>query len=1113
MLFFGFGHLSAQVTTSSMAGVVKDSKGETLIGATVQAVHTPSGTSYGVVTNENGRFVINNMRIGGPYKVTVSYVGYKTFELALPSLKLGETSKLDLQLAEDAMALDAVEVVYQRNALINNGKTGSSTNISNTTLNALPTLNRSLEDFTRLNPNVRGGGGQNALSFAGMDNRFNNLTIDGSVFNNSFGLQALPGSQTNSTPISLDAVEQIQINLAPYDVKQGGFAGAGINAVTRSGTNDVSGSVFFNNRGNNFVGKKDYFGNKTSQSTTSFSVNQVGFRVGGPLIKNKLFFFVNGEMENRVDPGTTFFAEKSDGSNKGLATTTRVKEQDLIDVANILKSKYNYDPGAWENYNLATKSYKGLVRLDYNLSKNHKINVRFNTLKSQRDVPISSSGGFNGRRDNAFGMVYSTSNYVIHNDIYSGIAELNSTLSSKMANKLIVGYTANRDYREELTPKAFPTVDILEGGRNYITFGSEPFTPNNKLNSDTYQFIDQLTYSMGKHTLGAGVSYERFKFENVFTPTVNGQYVFNSLSDFKKAVNGDSVMYNRYVLQYSVKPDRSPWSSVVSVNQIGAYLQDEWDIKDNFRLTLGVRVDVPIFDKLDRNVYYNPQIDTTGAIATGFQKPVDTDGKFTTEKVLLSTYDLPKANPNFSPRIGFNWDPFSNKSTQIRGGIGLFSGRPAFVWLANQAGNNGMLSGQINDISNTSNADKTKWTVINTKKYPFTENVEAYEPSTVTRPAKSYNIAATDPGFRFPQVLRTSLAIDQKLPGGFVATLEGMYSNTINDMFYYQANLKAPTKTFAGADNRPRYDNTKYVSYVTDATVLSNTGKSYGYFITAKLEKTPSKGLGAMIAYTFGTAKDMISAGSIAFSSWRDNLSVNGNNYVDLAYSNNDQRHRAVGAITYRFEYPIIQSKFLGATQVSLLAESYNQGRYSFTYSGDMNGDGVAGNDLIYVPKDQSEMNFEEFKGKKANGTEIIFTVDDQKKAFDAFINQNDYLKERRGKYAERNGGIFPFVSRFDFNFVQELRPVIKGKTHTIQLRADIFNIGNLFNNKWGVGYRTNTSAPLTYSKVDANGTPIYKMTLVKDSNGDDSINYSTFTRTVNLQDLWQAQLGIRYTF
>ncbi len=1103
----------SQVTTSSMSGVVKDAKGEALVGATVIAVHTPSGTQYGTASNADGRFSILNMRIGGPYKISVSYLGFKTYEGENAFLKLGESSKFNMTLVEEATAIDQVEVVYRKNALINNSKTGSSTNVSNATLNALPTLNRSLEDFTRLNPNVRGGGGQNALSFAGMDNRFNNLTIDGSVFNNSFGLQALPGSQTNSTPISLDAVEQIQINLAPYDVKQGGFAGAGINAVTRSGTNEFSGSAFFNNRNNNLIGKKDFFGNTTAASTTAFGVNQGGFRLGGPIIKNKLFFFINAELENRVSPGTTFFAEKKDGSNKGLPSTTRVKEQDLEDVANILKSKYGYDAGAWDNYDLITKSQKALARFDYNISQNHKMSVRFNALKSQNDVPMSSSGGFNGRNGNAFGMNFQTSNYTIHNDIYSGVAELNSIFGSKLSNKLIVGYTANRDYREELTPKPFPTVDILEGGRNYMSFGSEPFTPNNKLNTDTYQAIDQVTYSLGRHTLGAGVSFERFKFENVFTPTVNGQFAFNSLADFKKAVNGDSIMYNRYVLSYSVKPDRSAWSSQVSVNQVGAYLQDEWDLTDNFRLTIGARIDVPMFDALDKNVYFNPQIDTTGAVAGGFRRPTTFDAAGGGDKVLLSTYNLPKANANFSPRIGFNWDPFSNKSTQIRGGIGLFSGRPAFVWLANQAGNNGMLSGQINDISNTTNADKTKWVVINNKKYPFTDNVKRFEPATVTRPAKSYNIAATDADFKFPQVLRGSLAIDQKLPGGIVATVEGMYSKTLNDMLYYQANLKAPATKFAGADTRPRYNNTKYVSYVTDATVLSNSSSSYGYFVTAKLEKAPEKGIGGVVAYTFGNAQDFMSAGSIAFSSWRDVSSVNGNNFLDLSYSNNDQRHRIIGALTYRIEYPFVKNKFLGATQISLLGESYNQGRYSFTYSGDMNGDGVAGNDLLYVPADKSQMTFEEFKGAKADKSVITFTIDQQKDAYEAFINQDKYLTTRRGKYAERNGGLFNFVSRFDFNLIQELRPVIKGKTHTIQFRADIFNIGNLLNKEFGVGYRLNTSAPLVFSKVDANGTPIYKMATLKDAAGNDTINYSSFTRTTNISDLWQAQLGIRYSF
>jgi len=272
---------------------------------------------------------------------------------------------------------------------------------------------------------------------------------------------------------------------------------------------------------------------------------------------------------------------------------------------------------------------------------------------------------------------------------------------------------------------------------------------------------------------------------------------------------------------------------------------------------------------------------------------------------------------------------------------------------------------------------------------------------------------------------------------------------------------------------------------------LTNTGKSYGYFATLKLEKAPSHGLGGVVAYTFGNSKDMMSAGSIAFSSWRDVSSVNGNNYLNLSYSNNDQRHRVIGAATYRIDYPIAGQKFLGATQFSLLAESYNQGRYTYTISGDMNGDGVNGNDLIYIPKDQSEMNFEDIK----SGANVLFTAAQQKTAFEAFINQDKYLSAHKGQYTERNGGVFNFVTRFDFNVVQEIKPVIAGKVHTIQLRADIFNIGNLLNKQWGAGYRLNTAAPLVYSKVDANGAPLYKMATIKDAAGADTINYSSFTR------------------
>ncbi len=1079
LLFLGSAGAFAQLTTSSLTGSVKDTKGEALLGATVVALHTPTGTSYGNITNENGLFSIQNMRVGGPYTITVSYVGYKSYTLENVTLKLGDATRLNIALLDDSSVLSEVEVVYQKNALINNQRNGTSTNISTQTLNSLPTLSRSVQDFTKLTPQ------SNGLSFAGMDNRFNNLTIDGSVFNNNFGLQALPGSQTNSTPISLDAIEEIQINLSPYDVRQGGFTGAGINAVTRSGTNRFEGSAFFNVRNQSFVGKR---ANSETDNVVvnNFDVKQYGFRLGGPLIKNKLFFFVNGEIEQRSDPGTSFTSKKADTTLNNAATTTRVLDSDLQTLSQYLRDKYQYETGGYEGYKLNTTSYKGLARFDYNVNKNNTLSFRYNFLRSFRDVPVSNSGGFNGRRDNLFAITFENSNYIINNDIQSYIAELNTNFGSKYSNKIIAGFTANRDYRSS-NSKTFPLVDILNGGRNYLTFGYEPFTANNVLNTDTWQVSDNFTAFLGKHTISAGASLESFKFTNTFTPTINGQFVFNSLADFYKSSDAylanptgkdTSVTLRQFQQSFSALDDRSPWSAVTRATQIGAYIQDEMELADNFRLTAGFRIDVPYFGKTAL---------TNDSVAKyTFKNPEGEDIK-------LSTSALPSGNANYSFRVGFNWDAFKNKKTQIRGGMGLFSGRPAFVWISNQVGNNGVLSGST--------------FVQNTKAYPFSPDVTKYTPATVTRPPNSYNIAVTEDKFKFPQVFRTNLAVDQKLPWGIIATVEAMYSRTVNDMFYYEANRPAATTQFSGPDTRNRYSSLRINSKITDAVVLGNSGSSYNYSLTAQLDKAFTKNFFARIAYNYAVAKDLGSAGSIAFSSWRDNLSVQGNNLPTLSLSNNDLRHRAIAVLSYRQDWGSVAS-----TQITVFGEGRVQNNYSYTYAGDYNLDGVSGNDLIYIPKNADELQFRDIL---TSAGAVQFTVDQQKAAWTKFAAQDSYLKDRAGQYAERNGGLLPWVYNIDLSVVQEFHMKIAGRRHTLQVRGDIFNFGNLINNEWGVGKTLNTNAPLRVALTQTGSAiaPLNNVPQVQMVPVNNSLDYTTYRTRASLGDVWQAQLGVRYIF
>ncbi|MBW3546270.1 MAG: hypothetical protein KY428_11860, partial [Bacteroidetes bacterium] len=741
--------------------------------------------------------------------------GYETKIAEGIDLKLGQTYTLNVVLQEEGETLEAVEVVGRVNPVMNSERTGAATNISNEAINALPTISRSIDDFTRLTPQSSG------RSFGGQDARFNNLTIDGSIFNNSFGLSSTPGGQTRSTPISLDAIEQIQVNLAPYDVRQGGFTGAGINAITRQGDNEIRGSVFYNFRSERFVGD---MARGTEVESEAFDVKQYGFRLGGPIIKNKLFFFINGESERRTDPATPYLAA---APGREGANVTRVQKSDLDDLRQFLISNYGYDPGAYEGYPLETESDKILARLDWNINNNHKFSLRYNQLKSFTDVLASQSGSFNGRRSNLFALNFQASNYIIHNDIYSIIGELNSTFGNKYSNNVIAGYTANRDYRDS-RGGIFPLVDILQDDRNYTTFGYEPFTPNNRLDTDTWQFQNNFTAYLKGHTITAGVNFENFNFNNVFTPTYYGRYVFNSLDEFYAAAGGEEVEYRQFEQTYSALPGGALPVSRTEAYQVGAYLQDEIEPTPNLKVTAGLRIDVPFFGN---TALHNPAVDNMV-----FRNPEGEAKQF-------NTSELPDAHILWSPRIGFNWDVTGNQSLQLRGGSGLFSGRPAFVWISNQVGNNGVLTGSFR-VNNPSTAD-----------FPFTGSVTENIPANAELPS-SYGLAFVDNDFRFPQVWRTNFAVDKELPGNLVATFEAIYNNDVNNVYYYNANQEGSIGQLSGPDNRPIYagkdDELRIVDNITDATVLTNYRGGYGLSLTGQLQKTFAGGLYAMAAYNYG---------------------------------------------------------------------------------------------------------------------------------------------------------------------------------------------------------------------------------------------------------------------
>ncbi len=1087
-------NLNAQVTTSSMVGLITDENKEPLIGATVIAVHQPSGTRYGTVTNLDGRFGIPNMRIGGPYQVTVSYVGFNEQVRDNIFLSLGVAANVNVALQSSAIELSGVEVVALRNDVFSSDRTGAATNVTSQQLNSFPTLSRRLSDFTRLTPQASGGG-----TFGGVDNRLNNITVDGSLFNNSFGLAGEPGGRTNTAPISLDAIEEVQINIAPYDVRQSGFVGAGVNAVTRSGTNDFSGSVFWTWQNENLTGTQaDTTRFSLRRETRPFDNRQIGFRLGGPIIKNKLFFFVNGEFEKNETP---FLLQANNGNDPVGGNTTRVLRSDLERVSNFLRDNFNYETGPFDGYNRELIGNKLLAKIDWNISDAHKLSVRYTNLDSEADVLISGSSslGF-GNRAGTQALSYQNSNYIQFEKIQSVIAELNSVFNGKVSNNLIVGYTSQNENRGS-RGSFFPLIEIQQGGQTYISAGFEPFTPANQLEYDTYQLINNTSIYLKNHTVTAGLSVERLEFKNVFFPGSQGVFVYNNIDDFFTDLNGfkdnpnrttSPVSLRRFQYRYANGSLDLPINSTLGVPEpvqptkvwyAGIYLQDAWTVSEKFNLTAGLRMDIPIFDE------------------TGFENPAVAAQTFL-DGLRVSTAKLPDAKPLWSPRLGFNFDVMGDKSLQIRGGTGIFTGRPAFVWISNQIGNNGILTG-FEQIDNT-----------NTR--PFTPTPIQFIANPNATPT-SYELALTDPNFKFPQVWRNNLAVDKKLPWNMVATVEFLYSQDINGISYLNINEEPATRNFTGPDTRPRYaasgltgaaanNAIRINDNIVNAIYLNNQNQGRNMNFSVSLDKRFSGGLFTRVAYNFGSAENLVDPGSIAAGSWNNIASVNGNNRPDLSFSNNDQRHRVLGALAYTINYGNTAG---GATTISLFVNGATQGRFSFNYNQDMNGDGVNNNDLIYVPNSANELTF-----LPLTTGGVTFTPAQQAAAFDAYINQDKYLSSRRGQYAERNGALLPWLWVADFSVAQDVSIKIGGKRNAFQFRADILNLTNMINSKWGVRDVILANArPLTFAGVTPEGVPQYRMTTTGSGTTLRLLDETTIKGASPNVDIWRAQLSVRYIF
>jgi hypothetical protein len=1042
------------------------------------------------------------MRVGGPYTVTATAIGLESERQDNVYLTLGQTSDLDFVLRVAAVTLQEVRVTGAAGVdnIMNSSRTGAATTVSREALATLPTITGKLESIVRLTPQFGGCSLSTGCTLAGQDGRMNNISVDGSAFNNSFGLAGQPGDRTNVAPISLSAIEQMQVNVAPYDVRQGNFVGANINTVTRSGTNRLQGSIGYSRKTPGLVGRDA--GNLKFDPGT-FSYKNLSGWIGGPIIPNRLFFFGTADNESLAQPGTTFLANT--GTQTVGGNITRVKSSDLDALSAYLKTNFNYDTGPYQGYNFAVPAHRFLGKLDFNLNDNNKLSVRYNRLNSSSDILVSNSnslGILGNRRTNTDALNFANSNYGMLEIIESTIGEWNAIVGNGMANNLIFGYTRQNESRK---PKGqfFPMVDIQETGRTYTTFGFEPFTPNNLLFYNTLQFQDNFTKYTTNHDFTFGVSVEKYHSDNTFFPGSQSVYVYNSLADFYTDANGylanpartvSPVTLGRFQVRYSNIPGLDKPIQPLEVLYSGIYAQDEWRATQNLKLSLGIRFDVPKFKK---TAYDNPNADQL------FWR--DENGK----TVQYNTGKLPDTRVSISPRLGVNWDVNGDRSTQLRGGTGIFSGRPPYVWISNQIGNTGVLTG-FDEFNNTTTR-------------PFNPDPNHYKPAgpPTGAPAASYELALTDPNFRFPKLWRTDIGVDKVLPFGIVGTVEYMYNRDIDGIYYINANLPAAQSAFVGPDYRLRWVgpsctaptagpcqnriNNATGNVVARNIVMKNQNVGRSSNIDASLERPFSNGLFLKAAYNYGVAKNTIDPGSIASGSWNGNPQYNDPNNPGLGYSQNSPGHRFFLASSWRKEY-----FSFGATTLSLFFDAHTNGNTSYMFAGDMNGDG-ASNDLIYIAKDMSEMNFQQFTCNPPTcPTARTFTAAEQAAAWEAFIQQDDYLKSHRGQYAQRNAVFFPMVKRADLSIQQEIFTDLVRRRNSLQFRMDIVNFGNFLNKRWGVGQRIlgGNGQLLTNPGVDALGRSLYRLKVV---NGE-LIN-KTFEPTAGRPDVFEIQLGVRYTF
>lgn len=1019
------------ITTAAMNGTVTSSDGETLPAATVMVTHQPSGTDYGTTTRDDGRFNFLNLKAGGPYSIKVSYVGYESQSRENIFLELGQDFKINFTLSKQAVELGDVTVVAERNPLLSEGRTGASQNISTKDIQSLPTINRSFQDFAKLSPQASGTGSQ----IAGRNNRYNNIQINGTQYNDLFGLgsSGAPGGQTGTNPISLDAIQEFNVVVAPYDVRYGGFTGGGINAITRSGSNEFSGSVFGFGRNESFVGDAGF--KETEKEFAEFSEYQYGARFGGPILKDKVFFFLNGEM-------TTLDKPIANQALSLVDTAAALAER----ARNILVNQYNFDPGTFGVYTAEQPSKKLFAKVDVNLSRNHKLSLTNNYVDADRDILNNRSAGNR--------LSFSSYTYNISSKTNSSIAQLHSNFGNNIANEFIVGFTSIRDRRTGIGEPR-PEVVIKETAVE-ITAGPDRFSSANELDQDIFEITNNFTYLTGAHTITLGTHNEFFSFRNLFIRSFFGFYEFSNLN----ALAAGTPSFYQRVFSRTSDPQQA---AEFSVNQYGFYAQDEWKMSDKFKITIGARVDIPVFPETPA------QNDSVSKYFPGF-----------------TTTQVPSGNLLFSPRFGFNYDVTGERTTQLRGGVGIFTGRIPYVWMSNNYGNTGTLYAEVRQASGGN---------VGFSADPFNQPGPG-DPGTGA-PNFTSEINLVDPDFKMPQILRFNLGVDHQLPWDLVGTVDFIYSKSLNDLIYEKINIRDynnPT-AIASEGGRPKFAGTLGYGNFFDVLVLKNTSKGYQYNLSVQLQRNLFKGLSGNIGYTYGKSVDLNSVlSSQARSQMRYNPVQGDPNNPELTTSQFDIPHRIFASLSYTEEF--LKNS---ATTISIFYNGQSGAPFSYIVDGDLNSDGFDNNDLFFVPANNSDI----LLGNISGGAYVPADAATYE-AFGNFISNSEYLSENRGQITERNGARNPWRDILDLRIAQEIPDFVGiGK---FRVTLDILNVLNLINSEWG----WDETLFSTYQIVKlrgfdpATGKPVYSFS---------APNNNTPWTADDINSRWAMQLGIRYTF